>query len=282
MKPSPSSPDLPGWGTVKRGTWDQEEPGKRTLTDPKSWGPICTTEMPWDVSRESAALHPLPPSNSKLKTHSAVGRGSEGVQVTSQHPLHHCCLRELWAEDQGAAEAVTDQGHVRALSQSTKNMLFLLLQKKGLPGSFWALLLLKKSWVPWERPRGQTMFRAALEGHREEHTSNSEHRGSPWRAFCSRQKHFGFQAQASLAALWKSPRGTETKQKAQAGGCGSGPAPVTSRRTCRVVESKSSLCVPVSNMICQPGIVQYPPRWFENSLSIYNTLREQWLVYARS
>lgn len=36
----------------KGGTWDQEEPGKRTLTDPKSLGPICTTEMPWDVSRE--------------------------------------------------------------------------------------------------------------------------------------------------------------------------------------------------------------------------------------
>ena len=34
---------------------------------------------------------------------------------------------------------------VCALSQSTKNMLFLLLQKKGLPGSFGALLLLKKS-----------------------------------------------------------------------------------------------------------------------------------------
>ena len=107
----------PPWlKNCKGGTWDQEEPGKRTLTDPKSWGPICTTEMPWDVSRESAALHLLPPSNSKLKTHSAVGRGSESVQATSQHPLHHCCLRELWAEDRGAAEAVTDQGCVRSFT----------------------------------------------------------------------------------------------------------------------------------------------------------------------
>ena len=57
---------------------------------------------------------------------------------------------------------------------------------------------------------------------------------------------------------------------------------VTSRRTCRAVESKSPLSVSVSDMICQPGIVvQYPPQWFENSLGIYNVLREQWLVYAR-